>query len=357
MGKTSLVVAVSEQARDRGFRVVTGHCLDIDTGVPLGPVREALHEVVLGRSDATLPPVTRRLAPLLRGHQAPGEAMSTDALDDVRSSLIELAHEGPLMLVLEDMHWADRSTQDAAVMLSHTMRGPFVLMLTYRTEDVTRQHPLRHSLAEIGRAPGTRRIDLGPLDEEAIAGIVEAVTGAADRHLAISILDRSGGNPLFAEELLAGSDKGLPEYLNALLLARIDALTPGTRELIRLASVGGSRIQTTLLGQATHLSERKVDAGLREALDANVVSRSGRHLQFRHELVREAAYQDLLPDERVGAHIAFAGVLQSRVEADDSPEHRGPVCLGLPLVRGWREFPRVRCPPARRHGDLSVRRS
>ena len=251
IGKTSLVVAVSDQARDRGFRVVTGHCLDIDTGVPLGPVREALHEVVLGRSDATLPPVTRRLAPLLRGHQAPGEAMSTDVLGDIRSSLLELAHEGPLMLVVEDMHWADRSTQDAAVMLAHTMRGPFVLMLTYRTEDVTRQHPFRHSLAEIGRGPGTRRIELGPLDEYSDrAGSSRTLPGAADRHLAISILDRSGGNPLFAEELLAGSDEGLPEYLNALLLARIDALTPDTRALIRLASVGGSRIQTTLLGQA-----------------------------------------------------------------------------------------------------------
>jgi DNA-binding NarL/FixJ family response regulator len=245
--------------------------------------------------------------------------MSTDALSDLRSSLIELAHESPLMLVVEDMHWADRSTQDAAVMLAHTMRGPFVLVLTYRGEDVTRQHPFRRSLADIGRGPGARRIDLGSLDEAAIAEIVETVIGAADPRLTSSILERSGGNPLFAEELLAASDEGLPEYLNALLLARIDALTPTTRSLIRLASVGGRRIETTLLSQASRLSEREVDAGLGEALDANVVSRSGGHLRFRHDLVREAAYQDLLPDERVAAHLAFAGALQSRLESDVSP--------------------------------------
>ena len=317
IGKTTLAAGVSAQARACGFTVATGHCLDIGADVPLAPLREALQEIVADRTDGTLPAVTRRLTPFLWGH-AEGDVVSADALSDLRFSLLELSRETPLMLVLEDMHWADRSTQDAAVMLSRTMKGPMVLLITYRAEDVTRHHPLRRTLAEIARSPGSSRLDLGPLDLPAIAGIVKATTGTDDLELATSILARSGGNPLFAEELAAGADVGVPEHLSALLLARIDALTPDTRAVIRLASVGGARI-TALLGAAADLPQGALDAPLREALDGNVLSAVATHLQFRHELVREAAYGDLLPDERVRAHLAFANALQARVDGEDSP--------------------------------------
>jgi DNA-binding CsgD family transcriptional regulator len=319
IGKTSLAASVAVQARDRGFAVVTGHCLDVDTAVPLRPVLEALQEFVAARPDESLPPVTRRLAPFLRGQSGPDEATSQDAVGDLRFSLMELVREAPVMLVLEDLHWADSSTQDAAMVLARTMRGPFLMMLTYRAEEVTRRHPLRRALAEIARTPGAHRVDLGPLDRAGIAGIVERATGEEDPPLVTSILARSGGNPLFAEELLAASGDGVPQHLNALLLARVDALTPDTRALVDLAAVAGSRVDQVLLGQAAALSDGVIDAQLREALDANVLSHAGAQLQFRHALMREAIYLDLLPEERTRAHVAFAQVLQARVDAADSP--------------------------------------
>ena len=110
----------------------------------------------------------------------------------------------PVLLVLEDMHWADRSTQDFAAALSRTARGGLLLVLTFRSDELHRRHPFRKTLAEISRTFGSRRIDLGGLDRDDIAGIVAARTdGPPDPSLVGAVLARSEGNPLYAEELLA----------------------------------------------------------------------------------------------------------------------------------------------------------
>ncbi len=309
--------------------MLTGHCLDIDNGVPLQPVREALRGAVVGRDDRLAPPVTGRLADFLLGGKPDESASPAAVLEDLSLVVRELAAESPLMVVLEDMHWADRSTQDFAVSMSRTMQGPVCLVLTYRSDELTRRHPFRRALVELGRSVGARRIDLPPLDRVGIAGIVEVCTGRSDAALVGSLLARCEGNPLYAEELLQAGPTALPGPLSDLLLARVDALSRPTRDLLRLASVGGSRLDPQLLAEVAGLDEDALDACLREGIDANVLRVTGDHLDFRHGLLREAIYDDLLPGERTRAHARMAATMQAQLG-----DHTGMTELGL-LAFHW----------------------
>jgi DNA-binding CsgD family transcriptional regulator len=320
IGKTTLVAEVSRRADTLGFAVLTGHCLDIATRRPFGAVREALQTQLANRPDETLPPVTRRLAPFLRANSAPEAGSAATLLEDLRLVIAELARESPLMLVLEDMHWVGQSTQDLAVALARTMQGSLLVVLTYRSDDLTRRHPFRQALMEISRSIGATRIDLGPLDRSGIAGIVGTMTGSVDVGLVDSLLARSEGNPLYAEEILDAHGDGVPEHLQDLLLARIDSLTPTTRELLRLASVDASRIDQDLLYRATQLEQVDVEGCIREGLDANVLTRTGGHVDFRHGLLREAVYDDLLPDERPRMHAELARAIQARIDLEPTSD-------------------------------------
>ena len=121
-----------------------------------------------------------------------------------------------------------------------------------------------------------------------------------------AVLARSQGNPLYAEELLAvnqaGKQEGVPDHLSGLLLARIDALDEGPRALLRVVSVNGTRLDTETLAELAGLDQAQMEGSLREALDANVLRQSGDYLEFRHPLLREATYDDLMPDERARIH-------------------------------------------------------
>jgi len=115
IGKTSLVTELAERGQASGFTVLTGHCLDIGTRRPFGAVRDALQTYLSQRDDEALSPVTRRLAPLLRAQTGPGVETGPNLLEGLRLVLTELAGQGPVLLTLEDMHWAGRSTQEFAV--------------------------------------------------------------------------------------------------------------------------------------------------------------------------------------------------------------------------------------------------
>ncbi len=312
IGKTSFVGVVSARAAALGFSVLTGHCLDIETGEPLAPLREALRGALAGRRPETLPPVARRLEPYVSGAAKGVESGLVEAL---RLVVGELADEGPVLLVLEDMHWADASTRDIALALARTMVGPVLLLLTYRADDLVRRHPFRKTLVDVGRVVGAHRLDLAPLDRDGIAGIVARATGASEHSVVGTLLARSEGNPLYAEELLGQDLRGVPVGLNDLLLARVERLGGAARSLVRLASVNGSRVDTALLRRVSRLTDAEVDACVREAVDANVLRCTDDHVDFRHGLLREAVYDDLLPGERNRAHAELAIELATELAA------------------------------------------
>jgi DNA-binding CsgD family transcriptional regulator len=303
IGKTSLVTAVAEDARARGFAVLVGHCLDIDDGVALRPVREALRPVVAGRAAEGLPPAVRKVAPYLSGES------DSAGVDDLANAVAELVAEQPLLLVLEDLHWTDRSTIDFATAVARTATGRLCLVLTYRADEVNRRHRFHVALVELGRGPGAQRLDLRALDSRSITGIAHS-RGVTDRELVLRVFERSEGNPLYAEELLAAGEDRMPQQLGSLLLARVDALSEPTRRMLRLASAHGSRLWPELLVEAGGFDRDALDAALREAIDAHVVERSAELLDFRHGLLREAVYDDLMPGEKAQAHRALAEALE-----------------------------------------------
>jgi DNA-binding CsgD family transcriptional regulator len=323
MGKTNLVAHLERRAAGLGFTVATGHGLDLDAGMSFAPAVEAVRSLLAGVDDLGPRPSARRMLTML-DPESPRSREAIHVLDDLTTVVLEAAAIGPVLLTLEDMHWADRSTQDFAATLSRTARGALLLVLTFRSDELHRRHPFRKTLTEISRTAGARRIDLGGLDRADIAGIVAAHTdGPPDPSLVDSVLARSEGNPLYAEELLAanqaGNQEGVPGHLSDLLLARIDALEAGPRTLLRLASVNGTRLDTATLADLAGLDQARMDAYLREALDANVLRQAGESLEFRHPLLREATYDDLMPDERTRIHGRLAEILQAGVDAEADP--------------------------------------
>ncbi len=138
----------------------------------------------------------------------------------------------------------------------------------------------------------------------------------ADDAFVDEVFERSEGNPLYAEELLAAGPDSLPEALSDLLLRRVDGLDERARAVLRMASAQGSRLSPQLLGEALAMDEAALDGSLREALDAHVLKTVGGHLDFRHGLIREAVYDDLMPGERAQSHHRLAEALE-RLAGDD----------------------------------------
>jgi len=315
LGKTTLVADLARRAEGLGFAVAVGHCLDIEADISFAPVVEAIRTLVEGLEGAESRPLARRMSSVLNP-ATPTIVEQTKLLEDLRLTVLEAAASGPVLLAIEDLHWADSSTRDFAVALSRTARARLLLVLTVRSDDLHRRHPARKSLAEISRVPGGRRVELGPLERNGIAGIVARVTGApADPTVVRMTLERSEGNPLYAEELCAAGAGVIPGELSDLFLARLDALSDGPRALARAASVDGSQVDADLLAELVGLERHQLNSDLRSLLDANVLRSVGESLQFRHGLVREAVYDDLLPDERAALHARLAAILQARVDA------------------------------------------
>jgi hypothetical protein len=319
IGKTTLVTDLERRAGGLGFAVVTGHGLDIEAGISFAPAVEAVRALLTEVEDLGSRPSARRMLTLL-DPEAPRSRDAWHVLDDLTAAVLEAAATGPVLVVLEDMHWADRSTQDFAVTLSGTARGRLLLVLTFRSDELHRRHPLRKTLAELSRSLGSRRIDLAGLDRDSMAGLVAARTGRPPDPTVVDVVQaRSGGNPLYAEELLAAHQETIPGHLSDLLLARIDTLDQGPRALLRVASVNGTRLDTETLAELAGLDQTRMEGHLREALDANVLRHNADSLEFRHPLLREAAYDDLMPDERTRIHGRLAKILQARVDAERDP--------------------------------------
>ena len=320
IGKTTLVADLERRASELGFTVAMGHGLDLDAGMSFAPAVEAVRSLIAGVEDLESRPSARRMLALL-DPDTPRSREAIHVLGDLIAVVIEAAAVGPVLLTLEDMHWADRSTQDFVATLSRTARGHLLLVLTFRSDKLHRRHPFRKTLTEISRTAGARRIDLAGLDRADIAGIAGAHSdGPPDPSLIDSVLARSEGNPLYAEELLAADKEGgVPDHLSDLLLARIDALEAGPRALLRLASVNGTRLDTATLADLAGLNQAQTEGYLREALDANVLRHAGESLEFRHPLLREATYDDLMPDERTRIHGRLAEILQAGVDAEPDP--------------------------------------
>lgn len=308
--------------------VARGQCVAMGTlGTPFGPVRGVLRDLVrrLGVEEVRrgAGPGGHLLGALLpelvaAGDQAEGTPVEVgqEQLHDLVSQLLTtLSEAAPVVVLIEDVHWADVPTLDLVRSLLVTLReGRVTVVLSYRTDDVGRGHPLRPVVAELGRSRGVVRVDLARLTAEEAAEQARLIRGTAPDPDELELLvERSEGVPFFVEELLGLDplDGGpLPETLRDLVLSRYDRLTEPTQAVLRLLSTGGVSVPHVLFEQVHEGDADEVDACVREAVEAQVLTVGATAYTFRHALTQEAVHDELLPGERARFHARYAAALQ-----------------------------------------------
>lgn len=336
VGKSRMLTELARRARENGACVQFGDCVELgDDELPYAPIVSVLRSLARDADPALsdLPPGARaELATLLpelgsgEWPAAPEQLRPNEGtqgqprLFEALLALLErLGRDAPFVLVLEDIHWADRSTRAFLVFLARSLCGERVTVIaTYRSDELHRRHPLRPLLAELERDPHSRRIELVRLTREELADqLADILGGTPDDDLVERLFTRSEGNPLFTEELLAaGLDGrgGLPTTLRDALMVRIERLTKPTQEVLRLLSTG-RRLPHDVLGDASGLDGAELRASVREAAESNVIIADSRgRYQFRHALLREVVHDDLLPGEHAELHQALARALERQAE-------------------------------------------
>lgn len=307
VGKSRLVAELAAHAREAGDTVLLGHCASAGgETLPYLPFVEALEPLrEQGRSPSFW--------------AAPGETAAdvsqVQLFDAVANALTGAARERPVLLVVEDLHWADGASRDLLTFLLRRLRSERLLVVaTVRTDDLHRRHPLRPVLAELGRLPGVRRVVLDPFTTEETAQFLRDLAGGEVPSAVVRrIHARAEGNAYYcAELLLAGAGTGgrLPSGLADVVLARLEALPGPVSELVRTAAVGGRRVRHDLLSAVAGLPAEDLERRVRDAIALRVLEPDGEEgYAFRHALLHEAVYGDLLPGERVRLHAAYADAI------------------------------------------------
>jgi ATP/maltotriose-dependent transcriptional regulator MalT len=327
LGKTRLIREFAASVGGGQARVLIGGCLELGSdGLPFAPfttvLRGLVRDIGIDGVAALVPRGdTGSLARLLPEF---GEPESDAASGEERARLFEvvlnllerLAEREPVVLVIEDAHWADRSTRDLLSFLVRNLSvAPVLIVVTYRSDELYRAHPLRPLLGGLERVDRVSRLEITRLSRSDVAALVTEVLGQAPPPGLVDRIDaRSEGNPLFIEALL--DDDGtlaceLPESLRDLLLAGVQRLPEETQDVLRDASGGGTRIEHALLAAVSGLDDAALTRVLRPAVAANVLVVDGDGYAFRHALIREAVHDDLLPGEYTRLHTRYAEALEN----------------------------------------------
>ncbi len=333
IGKTRLVHEFLGEATarhgDAPVVVAVGQCVDLGPiGAPFGPVRRVLRDLhacvgssalrAAAGSDAALASLAA-LVPDIAEESAHSHEMPGEFAEAIELVLERLSHERHLVIVIEDLQWADASTMALLKTLAGALRGRHLTMVaTYRSDDIDRFHPLRPVLAELDRMRAIIRVDLEPLSPEEVAEQVAQLAPTLDQRRLPALADRSGGIPFLVEELVDLGDAGLPDSLRDLVLARYLRVSDAAQETVRVMAAGGMHTDHDVLAAVSGLDDHALDLALREAIDARVVLTEGAGYTFRHALTQEAVHAEMLPSERVRVHRRYAEHLTAH--RADSPE-------------------------------------
>nr|WP_235674798.1 BTAD domain-containing putative transcriptional regulator [Mycolicibacterium pulveris] len=335
VGKTRLAGEWSRQAYEQGAVVLYGRC-DEDLGAPYQPFAEALRSLVpsLGtdrlrglRGVEALLPLVPRLTDVLPDLAAPHHAdpdTERYALFDAVVGLLGIASAAaPIVVVLDDLHWAAKPT---LLLMRHLLRfgehARVQIVGTYRSTDLDRSHPLAAMLADLHRDGSADRLALGGLDEDEVTEyVVEA--GYDDEELAQALASVTGGNPFFLIEALRHVDESgghwdpstLPQGVREAVSRRLSRLQSETNKALAAAAVVGSRF-------AIDLVERVMDQDLVDAFDEAckagiVIEEQGGRYRFNHALVRQALLAELPSVRRMRLHQHIAATLEAEPGADE----------------------------------------
>jgi DNA-binding CsgD family transcriptional regulator len=323
VGKSRLLAELTETARSDGGVVVTGRCLDTSAAaLPYLPFAEAVGQLTaLDPSQADNPALRR----LLGGQPGDDHLLGQYQLFDAVHGILGVHSAAqPLILAVEDLHWADRSSRDLFAFLASRLSTPGLLVVgTYRSDDLHRRHPLRPLLTELVRLPITERLHLNPFDRAEAREFVRSMCdGPWDEDTITRIAERSEGNAFMAEELVSASTAGMPPQLADVLLLRLERLSSQSQQVVRLASVFGKRFTHDRITATAALHAAELDTLLREAITHHVLvmDEATESYAFRHALLREAVYADLLPGERTRLHGRIAAALTAEADPCSAAE-------------------------------------
>ena len=227
----------------------------------------------------------------------------------------ELASRAPLVLLLEDLHWADESSRELLAFLAVRLRNvPVLLLATVREEDL--DSGPRRWLAELEGRPGVMRLRLAGLPDAEMAELVTGLlpAGAAADQIA-AVVAAADGNPLYAREFASAGPEGAPASISEALLARAAGLTLPARAVANQVSAADGGMSHELLAAAVALDEERLLAAAREAVAAGLLVPAGDGYAFAHGLIRQVLYEDLLPGERRRLHRSLAEALAARADA------------------------------------------
>jgi tetratricopeptide (TPR) repeat protein len=336
VGKSRLVHEFAALARGRGVRVLEGACPAFagDT-LPYAALVDVLHQLAQRADPATLSRLLgsdrgelARLVPEFGADPtiaAPDRANRARLLEAVRNLFARLAAGSQRYVVLiEDLHWASLAGLELFNFLLHARPGGLGIVTTYRSDDPPPRHPLRPILAELHRLDNVEHVELGRLSLSDVTALLASITGSRPGvDWATRVFAQSDGIPFFVEELVAAAPEhehgGIPQRLHDVLNPRLLRLTASGRDVVRVAAVAGRHVDHRLLHAVAGLPERRLEAGLRDALDEHVLvlSAEGEGYEFRHALMREAVYSQLLPGERARTHARYARQLVSNPRVGD----------------------------------------
>jgi len=276
IGKTRLASELTGRARGAGFEVFVGRSIDlVGTELPYQPFAEALRP--LGE-------------PWRAARRAAGSQLGV--FEETLALLTGRAAAAPVLLVLEDLHWADTSTLDLVVFLAHNLHErPVLLLATCRADDPASAGRMRRLAEGVRRSGSALVLELGPLGRDELTALLAARAGASlPPAVADGIVARSEGNPFFAEELLAAAGDGggeIPRGLRDLLLQRVARLGHPAQALLRLAAAAGREVRYPLLRAITELAEEELRHSLRQVVEHGILVAEPEtgSFRFRHALL------------------------------------------------------------------------
>ena len=356
MGKTRLAQELAGRSEQDGVSVLWGRCLEEPGAPPYWPWRQLIRNYLRSGVDAKLaetlgaglsdiagivPEVAERFSAPQTNAEAGDNAQSRFRLfDAVAGFWRRAAQRAPLLLIFEDLHWADATSLRLFAFLAAELEDTGMLVLgTYRDTELSRQHPLSETLAELARSPAFHRIELAGLSNRETEEFMAAATGgAASANFVSAIHARTEGHPLFLEETLRFMMDGralqafgslsddphllvkIPSGVREVIGKRLNRLSVSASRLLSIAACIGRTFDLDILARLeADKSEGEVLLALEEALAAHLIEPVPGTQQFRfgHALIRETLYDEMLGLRRARLHLRIGEMLEQRRGADD----------------------------------------
>jgi class 3 adenylate cyclase/tetratricopeptide (TPR) repeat protein len=373
VGKSRLVAEIGDEAQARGMRVLTGHCVEMSGGPPYLPYVEIIEQAIniprssleLWRALGDVAAEIARIAPALRRVfpdipppvELPAELARRYVWNSFGEFVDRAAQGQPLLLVLEDLHWADESTVLLTEYLAPLLPDMPVLVLgTYRDLDVDLHHPLVRVIGQLGRKRLVERVNLRRLSFDGVRAMVGALAGQPAPKQLVRVIDReTEGNPFFVEEVylhlvesgvlldefgrmrpdLEVDEASVPESIRLVLGQRLDRLAMSTREVLVAAAVSGRMFISELVGEVAEAGPDQLVDAFDEAERARLLApgRVPGELMFGHELIRQTLLSGVPAVKREQLHLRTAEAI-SRLYADDRETHAGELAYHLSHAGG-----------------------